>query len=306
MGDVTPSIWKPSELLSYVPPHVPWIVEPLIRPGGVAVVFGPREAGKTQFLLTLVRAIQTQTLLLERFKTSTVKVALVEVDMPFGETQERLKRAATEFTFSDDLFRLVTVPDFDILKTPAILPWVAELRRFGPQLVLFDSLRKIHREKEQDTAVPSAVYSKVKELFPGAGFLFTHHVVKPPADWIKKQHSYDEGEDMHTYRGTTAWLDDADTALFMRLSSKGKRSLKVTRCRAARDDIKRDIIGVTIGAESMFLEAGALSQEQWVKSWVLKNPDASQEVGEAAAAAQFPGHHRTTYFRWVRDALRAV
>lgn len=296
------AVWTPSELVAYNPGVIPWIVEPLVRPGSVMVVFGPREAGKTQFLLTLVKALHERALFLGRFPTRPVRVALIEVDMPFLETQERMQRASSSYTFDNAQFRVATLPDFDVLRLTKLVTWVNELGMFEPEIVMFDSLRKIHREKETDTAVPSAVYAKCKELFPKAALIFAHHVTKPPSKLLQKQHNYDPTEDDHVYRGTTAWLDDADAAVYLRRDDADKRSLRVTRCRFSRDSIKREVIGLSLATGGMFLEPCALAPAQWMLHWKMQHPAAARSEAIEAAKQEFPEASTASYYRWADAA----
>lgn len=296
-------VWTPSALLAANFGDIRFYIEPLTTPGSVLVVFGPREAGKTQLFFSMVRAMHTERPLLGRFPAKRARVALIEVDMSMMTTQERLQKAATEYRFADDLFQIVMPPTLDLLQTPATTPWVQEVLAFDPQIVAFDSLRKIHRGDENSPSVPSQVYGRCKELFPNAAFWFAHHVRKPPATWVQTKEKYDPGEDPNVYRGTTAWLDDADAALYLHKDARSdKRTLRVVRARYAPDAIKHESIVVEMEKGSMFLEAGALGERQWALHWRIANREASLEVAVEALRGKFPDRAKQSYYNWAKLA----
>lgn len=296
-------VWTPSALIAENFGNIRFYIEPLTTPGSVLIIFGPREAGKTQLFLTMIRAMHEEHPLLGRFPARRARCALVEVDMSLLTTQERLTKAASEYVFADDQFAIVTPPTLDILTTGADTPWVRELTAFDPAVIAFDSLRKIHRGDENSPSVPSQVYGRCRELFPKAAFWFAHHVRKPPATWVQSKEKYDPGEDPNVYRGTTAWLDDADAAIYLHKDARSdKRSLRVTRARYAPDSVKHEVIGVTMRPGSMFLEAGELSERQWALHWRAAHPGAPLKEAVEALQAQFPGRSVQSYYDWAHGA----
>ena len=109
-------------------------------------------------------------------------------------------------------------------------PWARLKRRLSKKEPAANrqSFRKIHRGDENNPGTPSPLYGHCHQLFPRAAFWFTHHVKKPPATWLMQKEQYDPGEDPNVYRGTTAWLDDADAAIYLHKDAKG-RTLRVPR-----------------------------------------------------------------------------
>lgn len=297
--------WSPSELLAENFGQLRFYLEPISAPGSTLILFGPREAGKTQLLFTMIRAMHEEALLLGRFPAKRAKVALVEVDMTVVTTQERLKHAAQEYTFSDSLFRIATPTSLDILRIPAATPWIRDLQAFQPDIVAFDSLRKVHKEDENNPSVPSAIYGRCRELFPQSAFWFAHHVKKPPATWLADKHSYAQGEDLNAFRGTSAWLDDADAAIYLYKDTiTDKRSFQLVRARYAEDDVKKEIIGLKMSPDSMFLEPAELSERQWALHWHLQHP--KEVVGKIVDAleVEYPGRSPSVYYKWAHYAIK--
>lgn len=300
-------VWTPSALLAENLGDVKFLIEPICTPGSVLVAFGPREAGKTQLFFTMARAMHEEQLLLGRFPCRRGRVALVEVDMSIMTTQERLKKATADYTFDDSLFSIAMPPTLDILHCTPHTPWVRELTAFAPDVVAFDSLRKIYRGDENSPGTPSLVYGKCKELFPKAAFWFAHHVKKPPATWLQEKEKYDPGEDLNVYRGTTAWLDDADAAVYLHKEPKNdKRTFRLVRARYAPDHIKREVIGVTMHKDSMFLESGVLSERQWALHWRMAHVDAVLEEAVKALEGEFPKRSPQSYYNWAHAAEDSI
>ena len=296
-------VWTPDDLLAANLGNTSFFIEHISVPGSTLVVFGPREAGKTQLFFSMARAMAEQQLLLGRFRCRTARVALVEVDMSLLTTQERLQKAAAEYHFRTEQFSIAAPTTIDIARCSVHTPWVAELRAFGPEVVAFDSLRKIHRGDENDPGVPSFVYGRCRELFPDSAFWFAHHVKKPPPTWLQEKEQYDPGEDPNAYRGTTAWLDDADAAIYLHKEPKlDKRTFRVSRARFAPDSVKHELIGITLEPNSMFVTAGTLSEKQWALHWRLQHPEASLKEAVAMLRAEFPERAVQSYYDWAHAA----
>jgi hypothetical protein len=296
-----PVVWTPSQLVAHDFAIPDFYVDPIVTPDGVVIVFGPREAGKTQFVFTMFRAIQEESLLLGRFPCKRTPVVLVEVDMPPLATQMRIRMAHTAFAFDDELIRIVTLRSLDIFRVSRDTTWVQEINAFQPGIIVFDSLRKIHRRDESDTGTPSAVYGQTKELFPGAAPFCLHHVRKAPHPRMQGSGS---SEDLEAYRGTTAWLDDADTGLYLSFDKKKKkkqRVFQVYRARHADESVKAEITPVQIAEDSLFLEPTDPTPQMRLMDWWLKNPNASLNDAVQWLREEFPDRARQTYYNWCHD-----
>lgn len=274
--------------------HLPdFYVEPLITPDSTTVVFGPREAGKTQFILSLFKAIQLEDALFGRYQCKKCKAVLVEVDMPLVQVQRRVRLAMQFFPYDASLFRVLDLRSLDLPRATPNDPWVQALREFDPQLIVFDSLRKCHSLAENDTASPSRVYGRTRELFPDAARMFAHHVGKAPGMVEAGASVRDDDE---SYRGTTAWLDDADTGIL--LQRKGNhRTFRVTRGRHADEDIKREIISLRFNEDSLLLEATDSGPVTELRNWLLSQDVATRKQAMTWLHEHQPGKTERTYRR---------
>jgi hypothetical protein len=269
-------------------------VEPLITPDSTTLLFGAREAGKTQFVLTLFKALQQQSALFGRYPCQRIRAALVEVDMPLVQVQKRVKLALEFFPYEDDLFRIVELRSLDLPTVKAADPWVKELQAFQPEMVIFDSLRKCHRLDEGSPTSPSIIYGRARDLFPDAARVFLHHIAKVP---LLIQSGATLRAEEESYRGTTAWLDDADTGLL--LSRKGnRRSFQVVRGRHTAEDIKTEIVALHFNKQSLLLEATESGPVQALKQWLGEHPAADLAEVNNWLHATYPGKSERTYRRW--------
>ena len=275
-----------------------WIIEPIIAPDSTSIFFGPREAGKTQLVLTLFKAIQESALCLGHFQCRRVRAALVEIDMPKTLLQTRLQ--AMPYAFDENLFLVQTFQYApNVMMAASQTPWVVDLNRFRPDWIIFDSLRKLHHLKDEAPEAPSLVYNKLRELFPSAARTVLHHVRKPPPSYMLNGSGYVQSEDPEAYRGTTAWLDDADAAVYMPYNFKTReRAVWLTRSRLTSSDAKQTPVAVTLDETTLFLEAARPSPQLQLIAWKSEHPHASLPEAVAFLKQTAPGKDRTTYYRW--------
>lgn len=279
-----------------------WIIEPIVAPDSTSIIFGPREAGKTQLILSLFRAIQEQTLCFGHYPCRRVKAALVEIDMPRVLLQRRLQDMP--YAFDPDLFLVQTFQHApNIFHCTPTTDWVRDLNAFAPEWIVFDSLRKLHHLKDEAPEAPSLVYNKLRELFPNRARSVLHHVKKAPPSYLLNGSGYKQSEDPDAYRGTTAWLDDADAAVYMPYNTKTReRAVWLTRSRLVSEDVKSHPISVRLDEESLFLEAAAPSPQVQLVGWSAEHLHASPAEAVDFLKQIAPGKSRATYWRWARQA----
>jgi hypothetical protein len=221
--------------------------------------------------------------LLGRFRVRPTRLALVQIDMPIVQMQRRVREAVAAFPFADDVFRILDMPSLDLLTTPSNAPWVQEMRDFDPGIVVFDTLRKSYRGDENDASTPSRVYGKARELFPEAARLFLHHVTKPPAMTPKDAKVRDADQ---SFRGVSAWLDDADTGILLQ-RHHGRRSFHVVRARHAADSVKEEPLALRFSDHGLFLEPAEPTPLMELLAW-RHAAGAAQPLG---AAVGWLGEH---------------
>jgi len=104
---------------------------------------------------------------------------------------------------------------------PAIDPEVQDALReaqsdIRPDLVILNTLRKLHAMDDKDSKTPTAVYSYFQHIFPQAALLFVHHEKKESQDPRALKL---EGE---SFSGSRHWIDDAQVGLHLEKYSGNK------------------------------------------------------------------------------------
>ena len=238
--DSIPRRWTPDSLLQFDFGPVAHFIAPWYPTESICVLYGNREAGKTQLVLTALKAAASNGLLLGRYRCANLRTAFIEVDMPARFMQERFRAMGAVHHFTADTLNLWTLPTLNILSCNANTQWVQEVNDWGAEHLVFDSLRKIHRLKENDTDAASEVYGKLRLLFPHKTFTLLHHMKKPPPTWQQEKEQYSPGDDEETYRGATSWIDDANVAVHLyRDPQHHKRVFSVVRSQQVPDAVKR-------------------------------------------------------------------
>jgi len=232
--------WAPDTLEHHDFPGLEHVVAPWLPTESIAVIFGNREAGKTQLCLTMLKCAERGELLLGRWRVKMNKMGLIEVDMPARMIQARLKIMAAVHRFDPARLRLWTMPSLNIMRCDASTPWVEQVNAWGPDVLVFDSLRKIHAYRENDTDAPSAVYGKLRELFPQKTFCLPHHMKKPPPAWLQAKEQY--------------------------------RLLRVTRSQQCDDSVKRSHISFQL-TDHLFVEPTEPTAEMLLLDLKVRAPD---------------------------------
>lgn len=196
------------------------LLEPVVPWGGMFVLHGPRASGKTQLALALAAAAASGSAFLGVWKATKARVLFLECDTPAVTLHERVA-VAQQAALSEVAFLTFDSP-INILaiaeRAAAVAPLV-EARRFGPELVVIDSLRKTHPLDENDSSTPSRVYAAFRTIFPAATLGFLHHDRKVAIGPLA-------GDTDEAFRGSSAWLDDVDTGIHLVRDKRAKEGLR--------------------------------------------------------------------------------
>jgi len=206
------------QLVAQPIPHTPFLVRPIIPIGGTVLLFGKRTAGKTALALTLAHNIIRGDKFGGHYQCSQGKVAYLQVDTPLLTQQDRVIRLQQTLGLNPpELLWLLNDSSIDIFTEIAEdAPWLQQLHDFQPDILIVDTLRKVHRMDENLSDTPVAVYAAFRSIVPvGCVLLYVHHE--------KKTHMDARQDEM--FRGSGAWIDEADTALNLirERGSKGRR-----------------------------------------------------------------------------------
>ncbi len=189
-----------------------FLVDPIIPSGGIALLFGKEGHFKTFLALTLSRSLALGEPFLSTFPAKQSKVAYVGVDMPPWEIQDRFRGIAEEIGERAPKSILVASrgASINIMETPTGDPWVRKIVDFDPDLIIFDTLRKIHLLLENESLTVAAVYHQLRRLFgPHPTLTLLHHQRK---DHFNPEFQRSTPAEL-MLRGSSAWLADSDVGI---------------------------------------------------------------------------------------------
>jgi RecA-family ATPase len=203
----------------------PFVIDKLFPYGGIGMVYGKRNAGKSVLAFTMTKAIINGEPWVNRYKTFGSRVAYVSADMPIQQVHDRVVKFLPTLRDEDDFMVFPTDSPIDLMsKATFRKSWVEQLREFDPDLIWLDSLHKIHSLDENASNTVSLLYKRIPDLFgerPCVNLL--HHEGKPD-----QQGSSRGLEDKA--RGSSSWLDDSDVGYHV-LRHGAQATVTLTRWR---------------------------------------------------------------------------
>ena len=197
-------LWSTPDLAAHEFENPTFLVEPIIPLGGLVLLHGKRGIGKTQFCLTLANAIVNGKPFMNRYPTLKGPVLNVQIDMTPQIQQLRIRKV-TDILKLDNLWYMFPRV-LDVGKLDQEDAFAITVRKLAPHMIIWDTLRKIHRENENSSESAQKVYTKVTSLFPDTTHFFVHHDKKT----VVEQQALDPEE---AFRGTGDWIDSTDTSL---------------------------------------------------------------------------------------------
>lgn len=239
------TVFSAGELAQHEFPDEAFIVEPLMPQGGMILLHGKRGIGKSQFALTLSHAIVNGLPLFNHFPTTKGTVVFVQADMTPKIQQLRLLKIYDHLKL-ENLYYTFPVP-CNVAQFSKSHPIVEAILKVEPKLIIWDTLRKIHRLKESSSESVQVVYENLKQYFPGITHMLVHHDKKTFAD--------NEGLDQEElFRGSGAWVDDADTSIQITQTGTRKTRMKlwIHKCRTMSESERPNLI-VEMDPQTMML-----------------------------------------------------
>lgn len=236
-------LWSAEDLANHLFRET-YLVEPIIPKGGVVLFHGKRGIGKTQFMLTLTSCLAEGGRFFGRYRTkANAVVAYIQADTPIIVQQERVVKARQLYRLQQLYF---TFPKLlNIMDQEPTYAFVTEIQRLHPDLVVWDTLNKIHHMDPNAPITPPIVYGKAQTLFPDAAHVFVHHDKKTIAE-------QDKLDDDEFFSGSGGWLDAADTGLHLVQLAPGRLHLTFTKTRTCAP---QPPVALTFHPESLLLYA---------------------------------------------------
>lgn len=225
-----------------------YLVKPWLPSGGIGVLHGPGEAGKSQLALTLALDISAGQRFLGVYETLQGTVVYIQADMTPHVAKDRLGRLESAgVSLAGRPLHLVLFPgSYDCMNELARgALWIAQLRDLAPRLVIVDSLRKSHYLDENSSNAPVEVYGAWREIVgPQPTLLFVHH--------DRKVNRMFDGDDTEAWRGSRAWIDEVDTGLHLTRSSKSDiRRLDWSKLRTCTEEMAGGSLSLQLDEASL-------------------------------------------------------
>ena len=183
----------------------PFLVEKLFPYGGIGLVYGKKNAGKSVLAFTLTKNIINGEPWAGRYRTYGSRVAYIGTDMPIQQVHDRVSRLVPHLDDPYNFMVFATDSPIDLMaKSTPRKTWIEELREFDPDLIWLDSLHKVHCMSENDSSTVAILYKRFSDLFGDRPFIGLLHHEGKPSEATKGRGAEDKA------RGSGAWLDDSD------------------------------------------------------------------------------------------------
>lgn len=203
------------ELAKMQAQDVPFLCDPLIPMGGVILLHGKWSTGKSPLTWHLASCVGRG----EPFFGMPCKkgrVLYLEVDTPLLLVKDRTDKLPP----AENVWFAFLPPHILGMSQREQAEEFGGLSSIHPDLVIVNTLRKVHPWKDTDSEVPNLVYSAFQCAFPGAAILFVHHDKKDSQDPKAK---YNASE---AFSGSQHWADDAQVTLHL-CRHQGKNILRL-------------------------------------------------------------------------------
>lgn len=193
--------WEDFQAREYKEPA--WLINPYIPRDGIVFLWGETSTGKSPFGWHIAKSVGNG----EHFFGLPVnegKVLYIEVDTPQRLVHERV-RALPKAKNVDFLF----MPPLGIpTPAPEDLELLQEASRREYDLVIVNTLRKVHDLNDKEPQTVKLVYAFFQHLFPGTALVFVHHTKKTQVNPDGGGGKQKEG-----FSGAMNWLNDAQVGL---------------------------------------------------------------------------------------------
>jgi archaellum biogenesis ATPase FlaH len=199
--------------------RVEYVVEPLIPVGGAAVIGGDSGLGKSWLVLQLAIAVAAGKPWLGQFQTRQGSVLIVDEEDAIPLIKRRLDKLAPTHAG----LALETLPisfavgqGLNLSDADSVSQLDKTIRECGAQVLILDSLVRVHRASENSASEMSGVFAKLKRLLathPGLTIVFTHH--------SRKFNLMNTGDVANNLRGSGDIRAFVDTHLALRKTDQG-------------------------------------------------------------------------------------
>ncbi len=256
-------LWTAEALREHVFPQA-FLIEPFLPREGICFFHGKRNIGKSQLALTLIACLSEHGALFGKYPTHPYgPIVYVQADMSAHIQQRRIRQIQEIYELKDVHFFFPRF--FDLAQVTMSDPVMCEIAHLRPSIIFWDTLRKIQRLGTNDDDAASFIYGKSQEMFPTATHFFIHHDKKTVVD----QEQLDPDE---LFRGSGAWLDDADTGLHLQRIAGNRLMLSFTKTRTCEAQPE---IPLLLHPQTLLLYATGEQVDKLAVHWRQRHPRGS-------------------------------
>lgn len=259
-----PQLWTTEQLSNHVFPHA-FLIDPIIPRGGIVLFHGKRGLGKTNLMHTIAACLSEKGWLFGKYPTHLQgPMVYVQADMTAMITQRRFRYIMRYHALKDLYFFFPN--SFDLATVGPDEGVIQEIKALKPNVIFWDTLRKIQRLGTNEDDVPSFIYGKAQQFFPYATHFFVHHDKKSQID------DNNQLEEEESFRGSGAWLDDCDTGLHLSKLPGGALSLSFTKHRTCED---QPTLTLKLNRDNLLLYANGSEAAQARDMWLREHQNAT-------------------------------
>lgn len=180
-----------------------FLIDPYIPRQGIVLLYAKSSVGKSPLSWQMAKAVAEGTHFFG-LPASQGKVLYIEVDTPEIVIVPRIRKLPPTPGVWWMFLQPMSVPQVP----PDVLEALKEAQQYiKPDLVVLNTLRKLHDLDDKESRTPKLVYSFFQHLFPQAALLFVHHERKESTD---PRASPVDGEN---FSGSRHWIDDAQVGI---------------------------------------------------------------------------------------------
>jgi archaellum biogenesis ATPase FlaH len=196
-----------------------WLVNRLIRTGGISFIVGESGTGKTIAALTIAKALSTGEPWLEKFETTKSNVLILDKE---NEPSDIQKHFSTMGIVSDNIHLLFTPNNYNLMDEKVKKTEIAEyislyIKKNKIDVVIMDSIIDFTIGDESNSGDVAKNINVWREIISPASILAIHHFKKAdPRQTIK-------AADM--MRGSSVWLSSAQSVLALTVPTFGKSTI---------------------------------------------------------------------------------
>lgn len=216
----------------------PFLLDGLLRHNDTVVIAGLPKVGKSWLSAQLAFTLSEDIPFLEFKPTQKCRVLYFDFEMSAGYSAQRFLRffSGPEMALQNvDLHRCADFDHVNVLSETDCSALDEVINLVGPDVIIFDTLSKMHFEDENSNVLMTKVMTAIKRLGEGRTNILVHH--------LNKSQAYGK-QGASQIRGAGAILASVDAALVLSEPTSNKFVISCTTRHSPVEDIHLEKSGV--------------------------------------------------------------